>query len=414
VAGTIDLGDRWEPPADTDGPGGLRPGRPVLAAALALLVLTTATAATAPPELRLRLAVQVGSADLRLDGDTLYRRDDRDGGITAYRLGRGTVTWRAAGEVHDVGRVGAATLLFSHVCPDGEVSRVDPGSGAVRWRRPGRSFGIAGTVVVVEQAPGSCDEDGADPAPGERALLGLSAADGNPRWRLVLPAEARVVGGGGPTTAMPLVAVAQDGRVRVLDGTTGAERVTAALADPDPDPDRPVQPTLQIFGDTLVAEVAVDERTRVTGYALGDLRPRWEQTFPADGSGGAIFGCEPYLCLAGLAGLRLLDPQTGLPVTGARPVPQRTGGWLLGTGPRPPRPATVLPGFLPVGHAADGALLVARYRPTGTLLVRYELGTGQRRMLGAPPGVYLRCLADVRHLACVTLEGELRVWRILP
>lgn len=181
-----------------------------------------------------------------------------DGDVEALRITDGAEAWRTRVDTSGGGEVGGITVddatLYAG-SPQG-LRALDAATGAERWLFPveggpltgmgGITPVVSGDLLVMALFTSSWDDVTAD-FTIDRSLVTLSSGTGAERWRIPLFADERP---GSPTTDGRLVAIADgDGRLRVLDATTGAD-----LWQLDPDSLGSAPGTrIAIAGDRLVA-----------------------------------------------------------------------------------------------------------------------------------------------------------------
>src|SRR6266508_1603658 len=258
----IDLGEHRRPEPDVPRTRRLRWARgwvrrraPLVAVALAALILGTLTASVRTPqlvEMALLTVEPLGRADFTVDGDAIYLRLDSpitEGDVRRFDLADGRSRWDLVADstkFTGTAMYGGALFVTAGVCPslrDAEVLAVDPATGTVRWRRPGRPVGaVTGArllVVEVRRGEEHCGEPAQDPVEVARGVPAFAAphvevvdiADGSLRWSLAPePGDTVWYHLDGTGAIRRIVTGAQTGQARSHDAATGTVTATGTVA----------------------------------------------------------------------------------------------------------------------------------------------------------------------------------------
>ncbi|MET8152290.1 PQQ-binding-like beta-propeller repeat protein [Actinoplanes sp. NPDC049668] len=225
-----------------------------------------------------------------------------DEGVDAVSLATGRVAWRAGpGEGGDPVLAGDLILL-----KDGGVRALDAESGVPRWRWAARA--CADRVIEIDAGTA----DGPTVRCGD-AVTRLGPGDGRPRWSRAAPGGCylmNAVAGAG------FVAVADAcgdvGRIRVLDGGTGRERWSRAVAREPGDFDGTDGVEMFTAGGTQLIRAA--DQTDIL-YRVADGRPVLlpAGSEPVEPTGSPTNGLLARRDDGRTMTLTMVDPATGEP-----------------------------------------------------------------------------------------------------
>ncbi|KHD73042.1 hypothetical protein MB27_27060 [Actinoplanes utahensis] len=340
----------------------------------------------------------------------------------AAPLGEYSVT--LPGEMYSVTDGGDGLLLIGYQVNESGttgVMAVRPGSGPPVWKREAMLFGAG-----ADDSQALVFSDVAVPGrPNRRAWQGIDKRTGTTRWSVEIPVGGQfTVSNEFLWAGVPdlLYLLRPDGRLEVLDGTTG--RITTATRVPAPVMDG--QTYLMVASG--VATVTGGGRT--VAFDARTLAPRWETPEPVTSQENFPVSCPAVLCflhqgngLSGLdaatgrvlwqqqgwdvvqplgsrllvsasgrpeAGLAVLDPATGR-------VTARVGAWTFG-GPGPEPDSAYVYRHQPV----DGTLFY------GVL----DVTTGRTEVLGSAERVTGDCQFGPITMVCRRLDGLVSLWRL--
>lgn len=454
----IDLGEIGAPTVHTGRLPARRPARrgwragTVLVGVLALLSGSTVVDPLSGTLLLGTVPMGPGGADYGLDGDLLNVARGFPGEpapVAVYRLGDRLTPRSSLPAGIPLARVSDTLLVATGRCPDSSegVTGVDPDTGRVRWRRPGRPLTATGRLVLVARPDGApCAGTGTGRPVTADAV---DAATGRVAWTVSTVERVRPRPSG---RDLPVLHLADwSGRLVRRDARTGAA-LGAPVAAPLP-PGTGSAATATPLGtelltlpgallvltaagpDTAVAAVDpvslrtlwTDRRTGEIGVtACGDLvclsgpegtaarsvrdgRVLWRAPWAVRAS-RSVRWAVGYPALARLGSSRpavLLDVRTGRTVAGLR-------GWRI-----------AWPLTLPWSDTGDVAapedLLLYRQEDEGTVLGRLEPVDGGFAVWprARVPAVLSGCSAAGRHLACrapspAGPQGVIEVRRLPP
>lgn len=441
------------------------------AAVLTMAMLVgLAAAAPAAPSLQFAYVVPVAQRSaVALTDDTLYVVTGTPASATvedplwwlhAYRLEDGSHQWRvlhnvsarhSSVDVTVVDGVPVVTGWRTYTAPmsrpptdlDGYTTAYDPATGTPLWTRPGFIGAVGPGRLVLEHTAYS----GNPPDPVRYQVTGVELATGQRLWtheQEVGPQDPEAFDVWGLSgDGEHLVSMRRDGwlTVRRLDtGATTGMDVGMSWHDA----------SLLLVGDTLRVSLLKDRRRTMVVYQLDPLRQRWRM--PDLPVASTLLPCGPVLCLYAGGPPRALDPHSGE----QRWRPE--SGWLAPVpleAPWPPGSVQVLrsPETSPdsAGQAVQAVVVDAgsgevawelgrwrsfsagaahhpypvvelredgAYRPghpgydPGRLwLGRWDTRAGQVEILGVVDQAR-SCEVHHRHVACLTTDQEVLVWRI--
>jgi hypothetical protein len=307
--------------------------------------------------------------------------------------------------------------------PTGHSTAYDARGGAVLWRLDGWVPGHApgGRLLVARETPASDDLSG-----WSYEFEAIEPRSRVPAWSIRLPAgTARSVAfdwlqlsGDGPAR---MVEWGDDGRLRSYDLATGAVVAERQLTD------WPAETQVEVAGDTVLVSAPDGFLADLRAYGVDDLALRWEARVRSD----FPIGCGPWICLPTDAGVRAVDPVTGVRAWERRGL---QGGFPAGP-PWPPgtlaasrmdgtgtelldaatgRAVADLDVWSTVG-GGDGPPFLVRsphFAPghQGSWLASFRPDVGKVEIVSALPDVTF-CTTSGHYLACRTGQ-QVRVWRI--
>jgi outer membrane protein assembly factor BamB len=416
------------------------PGVPRLLVILAVALLTVASlGASAAPAPGLTLVLSAGgtaAAAFTLGAETLYTAQygvsnpTSESAVRAWNLADGSVRWATAlpqGVQNLVVREDVGVLM-ARSGTDPRVSVLDARTGEVLWGSESANTSVVTVarsgLLFTTDVPGATEVRLADPRTGRTV------------WTRTV--DARVYFGpddlwsGEPTR---IVAIGISGRLVTLDFTTGAVLARSELGGPmRPDgltsPDGVLASTV---GDNrLLINRRFQGRTELTAYSLTPFARLWQR---ADAPVGSTSDCAEVWCLVWLreglgrdgdpGGVTALDPAggndrwTNQELTYAGEFGGR-GLIAFGRGESPEilqvDPATGRR-IRTFGQAfrigADVLVHPDTATPTRAAVIVLDPADGAPHLAGtvdvvAPFG----CEADDRYLACPTMAGPTKVWRL--
>jgi outer membrane protein assembly factor BamB len=280
---------------------------------LLLIPLVLATATTAQPAARLVPVLTGPSNGLDLvfgPDDTAYLIDEST--IAAYRLPAGDrPLWRvdAASAYPFVAATDDPGLIVVDAgatnSPARSVRVLDSRTGAIRWERTSQGeFQVADdTVVLTDMVDAANTISGVTSPDFTGTLVGVDLRTGVTRWSRTL-AAGTVLGYRLPPPASESTAIelSPDGRLRLVDLGTGAERQVVRLALAGTPRNAVVRGNLAV-----VQQVGAAEARIVIGYDLATGVQRWR----VDNLSNAWPCDERWLCVYGDNVTSVIDPATG-------------------------------------------------------------------------------------------------------
>ncbi|MBG0560003.1 outer membrane protein assembly factor BamB family protein [Actinoplanes aureus] len=416
----IDLGlERGEPESYH------RPGRrttspwfgPALVVLLVLFGVTTAGPPSRPPLAEvLRVAIGPGDPYAVDDGRLLIQTTGR---LSSYQLADGGLRWQIQQHqpVYRL-RTGGGKLLLR----PWNVGREETGTTAIsldtgtrEWHNDRNVVSFPGTALLFA-VEGVRSTSGI----GRRVQNEVEVIDpavGLARWRVHVPNTAVLLSVPGSMSRIMLLR--DDQTADLYDVPTGAHLASRTFPVADYDPENPV-----VIGDAVLLRHPGRGSVKVSAYDTATLRELWSVRAP---STQRIRPCGELACLIGPAGIRAVDPESGVESwrrPGWRAVEQY-GNWLIaystdGTSdpvavvdPATGRVLADVTGWRPVaGTTADGELLVTREIGPGprTMVAVVAPGLDRPRLLAdLPPGTG-DCRSAPDRLVCRSMYGELIVW----
>ncbi len=425
----IDLGlDRGEPetyasPTRSTVPSWFGP----LMVALLVLISSAASAAPAPPPLSQLISLRVSPADTYAVTDHGQLVAQSLGTLSSYDLATGELRWQA-GTVTPTYRLRTSSgvvLLrpWVTVSEQPSTTAISESDGVARWRRTGSVVTITGSPALLAVA-GVRSLSGT----GRRIQGPVESVDpwtGATKWRVEVPSTAVLMGVPGPAGEPPRMLLVHDNRtLAVHDLATGKLLATAPLPPADYSPGNP-----NVSGGLIVLRHPGAWGPQVSAFDPVTLRRRWIR--PAGGASEAQ-PCGRLTCLAGLNGVRAVDPANGAQRwyrPGWRYVEQR-GNLLLAyaspagvsdpiglVDPATGRVLVNLRGWRPLnGQGGGDHVLVTRVVDAGARTMVAVAGPGDaqpRPLADLPPGTG-ECQAVPDRLICRITSGELKVWAYRP
>jgi outer membrane protein assembly factor BamB len=419
TSGMIDLdrvAERTEPVAPRrPTAGGLR------IAAVLLLVLALLGPAEPPPAgLRLVLAANgTAAAAFTLGSGALYTASygvgnpNNESGVRRFDLAGGSLRWATAlpqGVQNLVVADGAGVLLArSGTAP--EATFLDSGTGAVLWETDAANTSVLrlahNGVLLLTDRPDDAHLRLAEPRTGRTIWTRRVERGGQFGPDALWSGEARRI-----------VVVGHSGAVLLLDFATGAVLSSGSTGEPlTPIADDSIQ--IGHIGDD---HLVIRNRDTLTVYALVPFRRVWRRT--ADRVGFMV-DCGRLWCLTEAAGnaVRGIDPAGGTPRWTAPGLPY-AARWtddLLLAYDRDAEPNATL---LDAGTGrvvrrlgpifeVDGLLMRPDVRERGQAWVAGPDARGVLRTMGrVDTTVPYGCEARDRYVACPTLDGPTKVWRV--
>jgi hypothetical protein len=429
---TIELGEI----ESTPGPGpvtefGHHLVRRVAIALTLLLCLLGPAASThgSTPMVRTLWSVPLDESDgatLGADAAYLQRGTANPAQLTSYDLTTGRVRWATAidGGLGYTQLAEAAGLILLPTVPppastdgarDPHFNRatraLDLRTGRNRWTAPGEPMLIEGrTALMVDYA--------GDGSYARLRLVGLDADAPHVIWSRDTPDVESLAMPALDVRTDRLILIRRDGFVQVVRFVDGVVLLGAHIPWKTPDPQRGEYNDVAPAGDYLVVNrggesssdlsvyrldtlaeawradtagrgyayacgtgICFDDSNSVTGYDAGTGRKRWQ----LDGFNSSwAVGHDRLVAQEASSGQQLFDTETGQPVGAA------------GEGQTVDSVSST--------ELADDALFVLRHTrepPARTSIIRWELATGHRRLLGAVAGLTAdRCQLVPHYLGC--------------
>ena len=424
----LDLGRPWHPQAAAV--HGRRPTpRRWLAFALALLVLATVAGSAPRPRWEPVLVGDTPGVVVSVGvDDVTYQLSQAASGsrLIAYRPGRVEPLWNIEyGLVSLVAvRTGDPGLIAVSGYQNLDATAVaaemrDARSGALLWRRAGLVvFDVTGEQVILTNS--SAPIGGATPAEG--VLQAVDRRTGALRWSRSL--SGAVLGAqvpappGGPVA----VEVSPDGRLRLSDLATNAQRHTVRLALLG----TPTRVTVR-DGVAVVNQLRPpDGSPSIAGYNLVTGVQQWRLDDLHN-----MWPCgERYLCVYGSDVTSVLDPTTGTTVyrgpggqmtfhgdrllvwQTSQPGEAGPGAALYDSGTG--RPIRSYGQWHIVADDPDRGVLAAQVDSGGRLtLARLDLDTGRATVIGTTLDWHgeTYCVWRIDHVACAG-EAGIRIWQL--
>jgi outer membrane protein assembly factor BamB len=427
-----------------------RAGRPRVRRAVAVCAtvsaLTLLGGAQVPPPPALAMVATVPAHDataMLLTPRELYLAQDTgaDSRISVYAMPGGVTRWRTAvtgpvRAVHWVADAGALLATDADGLGSGRVTALDSRTGRLLWTLP--------DAAVLDVAPGGRAllqlQTGAGPA----TLDWLDVGTGRPIWSRPVPADADVAASHDPDRPGTggLLITDLDGAAQLLAEDTGAVLASGQLGSlvgnvvltPGPAGGTPAPAPQRAATQVLGGQILVQHRRTagpgsLTAFDTDTLTEQWSITGDLLSS---PFLCRALLCLGATEGVRAVDPTTGA-------VRWSAAGWQYAS----PLSDDRLLGY-PVSDTAQGMGVLDA--ATGYTLGVLDPGWTQVLLDGVRPAVLARrdsadpdrywfavltvdpiavrslgyldgldnasCQVASDLLACRTLAGELRVWRM--
>lgn len=400
-------------------------------------------AAVPPAGSRLVEVTRVESAvvTMRIVGSTLLAVAVAGGPrLTAYRLDDGARRWTVPLPLSGLEAPASAIDVVDGVAlvSNGEATvAVDISSGQELWHSDiPRAINVRiPHAIVVETYSVSADETSTAASTSRAAWVrALNARTGQQIWEYPAPAGwlvtlPYVVDGTDP--ASTFVVSSLDGGAIAVDLATGQALTSGQIESPVTAPagqgEEQQEWRYQIYGNQLLVYAG----SRLTAYALGTLA--WQWTVAVPGTDASLTGCGPWLCLDDGATLRALARGTGTP---AWSMPRGSGqpslAWVrqwIYRGPVPGDPGDASL-FEPVAQRVVldlGNWRLAAQADTPAVL-RLDGGRSGLTWIGLlTEGLQVEPLGAVTalnqqpcavggpgYLACLTVRGDLRIWRYQP
>lgn len=419
--------------------GGLRryAPRPLLAVILAVLVLAGLTASGSPrPRLREVLAAGgTAAAAFELGRDTLYtahygvNNPNSESAVRRYDLLSGREAWAVAlpQGVQNLVIDDASGVLMARSGADPRISFLDAATGRVLWT----SNEVNTAAITIDRAGVLFTTDRTEGP----ALRLADARTGRTIWTKAVGERVyfgpQLVPSGEPAR---IVLADAAGAVRVLDYSTGAELSRGSLGGPM----RPARfPDIEgvligTVGDNrMVVRRKAGGRASMTAFSLVPFVRLWERT---SGPTGLAEDCGEVWCVSSAVpgisalgdpsavGVSAVDPHTGAPLWTNRHLAfafrfdahtvlagdeQETPEVTL----RDPRTGRLKQRLGAVVQAGDLLLHPDTAAPGWTWVQTHD--AGRVRPVGVVPvGAAYGCEQHDDYLACPTLNGPTKVWRI--
>lgn len=430
-------------PADPHGesrPTVLRPGTPRLLVILAVALLALAgLGGSAAPVPGLTLMVSAGgtaAAAFTLGAETLYTANygvsnpTSESAVRAWNLADGSVRWATAlpqGVQNLVIREDAGVLM-ARSGTDPRMSVLDARTGAVLWGSE-----AANTSVVTVARSGLLIRTD---IPGGTVVRLAAAKTGRTVWTRTIDAQVYF----GPDDlwsgdATRIVAIGTSGKVVTLDLATGAVLSQGELGGP-------LRPGGQSSGDGVLANTVGDNRlvinrrgqgrTLLTAYSLSPFAQLWQRT---DAPVGTTADCAPVWCVVWLregvsrngdpGGVTAIDPADGTSRWSSEDLTYASrwddrGLIAFGTGEAPdllqldPSTGHLVRSFGQAFLIGGGVLLHSGPATLGqSTVIVLDPADGSRHLVGTVDvDAAFGCEAEGRYLACPTVAGPTKVWRL--
>ena len=416
----------------------LAPGRSLLVAAVALLSLAVLGPA-APPAPPMRLVLSAGgtaAAAFTLGAEALYTASygltnpNSESGIRRFDLGDGSLRWATSlpQNVQNLVVEDRTGVLMARSGGDPRITFLDNRTGAVLWRSEQANTSVLGLtargVLILTDVPGATELRLAD------------ARTGRPVWARTLAERVEFgpddLGGGAPSR---IVVTSLTGTVVTLDAATGAVLSRgdlgvalrrAATFDGDS------ASAATVGNDRIALRRRAGGRNSLTVFSLVPFARLWHRV---DGAAGFAADCGPVWCVSRQAGdvytgggpqdagVEAVDPADGSLRWQVRGLAYagRWGRFVI-AGDTQELPAVSL--LDPVTGRTVRRL--GRMMPLGDLLLRPDTRPGGGTWVGAldrvdgswrPLGrvdseAAYGCESVNRYLACPTVAGPTRVWRL--
>ncbi len=411
--------------------------RALLVAAVAVLTLAVLGPA-APPAPQMRLVLSAGgtaAAAFTLGADALYTASygvtnpNSESGIRRFDLGDGGLRWAASVRQNVQNLVAEETtgVLMARSGSDPRITFLDTRTGAVLWRSEQTNTSVlaltARGALIVTDVPGATRLRLADARTGRAVwdrTLDERVSFGPDDLSSGAPARIVVIGLAGTVVTLDLATGAVLGR-----GDLGVRLRRAETLDGDS------ASATTVGDDRLVLRRRVNGRNSLTAYSLTPFARLWERV---DGAAGFATDCGRLWCVSRQdgdfstaggpddAGVDAVDPVDGRlrwrapGLVFAAPL----GGLLLaGDGQEEPEISVLDPDTgQPVRRLgrmfriAD-LLLRADTVAATTWVGRLDPADGSWQVLGrVDSGAAYGCARRDRYLACPTIAGPTRVWRL--
>lgn len=441
----LDLSQPW----DADDPLAFGPRPPSrgrrwrVPALLAATIAALLGGAVAPPRhdpVLAQSAAQAGLVFGRDDTVFLYQQRARSGRLQAYLPDRQAPLWTADypnGNPMPTVTTDPAFVLVSIYPADpsrpGEnrLEVRESRTGRALWQRTGVGIvDVSGGVLIVTDYRGW---GGTDDISRPGTVEALDIGTGTTRWShaidqttLLAVESARPPGPNGDTRAdaTALAELDQEGRLRILDPASGAERHTVRLALPGPALYFTVQDgAAAVTSGQPGDNPASPERgpATVVGYDLQTGEVRWRD----DGPDFVVPCGGRYMCEYGQEALTVTDPGTGdvryrgegsavIRFRGDRLLVAQedlsTELWDLTTGRRL---RVFKPWRLVAPREYDGDLVTTTDARNVLTIARLDARTGTVQVLGRAGNWYGEpdCTVGQRYLGCAG-PGGVRIWRL--
>ena len=411
--------------------------RSLLVAAVAVLALAVLGPA-APPAPQMRLVLSAGgtaAAAFTLGADALYTASygvsnpNSESGVRRFDLRGGGLRWAASvpQNVQNLVAEDSAGVLMARSGSDPRITFLDIRTGAVLWRSQQADTSVLaltprGALIVTD-------------VPGATRLRLADARTGRTVWERTL--DERVSFGPDDLwsgAAARIVVISLAGRVLTLDLATGAVLGRGDLGvrlrrAETLDGDSASAAT--VGDDRLVLRRRVDGRNSLAAYSLTPFARLWERV---DGAAGFAADCGPLWCVSRQggdfstaggpddAGVEAVDPGDGRLRWRAPGLAfaARLGSLVIaGDVQEEPEISVLDPATGRVVRRLgrmiwiDDLLLHADTVARTTWVGRLDPADGSWRVLGrVDSGAAYGCERRDAYLACPTLAGPTRVWRL--
>jgi len=406
-----------------------RPTVPVwlgpMVVALLVLISSVASAAPPPPPLSTLFSLRVSPADAYTVTDNGQLLAQSLGSVSMYDLGSGALRWRSDSSAPSYRlRTGGGLLLMrpwsAGLSGIGDIgtTAISLADGIARWRRAGSVVTLAGSPALLSVTTVRSSSVGRNV---EGAVGRVDPITGATRWRVDIPSTAVLLSVPGPAGAPARMLLVHDDRTAAVhDLATGARLAVGPLPPANYGPENPA-----VSGGLVLLRHPGDDGTEISAYDPVTLGLRWSR--PAQGA-DQIVTCGPYACLTGADGVRALDPRTGrtlwfrsswrtIEQQGSRVLafasPGSTAEAVGVVDPQTGRIVTDLRGWRPMSGAGTGDhLIVTRVVAAGARSMVAVAGPGDARprpIADLPAGTG-DCQAAPARLVCRSMTGELVVW----
>jgi outer membrane protein assembly factor BamB len=368
--------------------------------------------------------------------------------LVGYRLMDGAQRWTvpltvggADAQVGPIDVIDGAVLVSMHSSLTVlRTVAVDAATGRELWHSDlpqvlGVGVGAGSTVVLgaylnPDGSPGGAPYPGTDGPPQPLLLHGVQARTGRLVWAQQVPLGWRAVlplAEAGTQPAIGFVIVAPDGHAATVNLATGGVQASGTIdAVPTSQSDNPAS-LVELYGDQLLLVTTRQGRPTLAAYRVATLDQQWTATLPT--TDVFLSRCGPWLCASYLNATHAIIAGTGAPAWTITNSPQDMGwlaGWIyVGADPTHPDTAALIDpvtqrvalhlGQWRISTPTTGpVLLTSAAGPNDTLLGL--LADGPRiEILGVVTArLQDGCQAGDGHLACLTINDQLRIFEYKP